>query len=747
MATSIYFNGRLTHIPGSYSEVDASGLAKVGLGATGIVACIGEAEGGKPQSIISVTNPGKVSKTFRDGDLKEAGLILFDPSKDPDIPGGAQEVKFVKVNPALQSAITLDNSDGDAITLTSEDYGLFTTQISVDVAAGTNQGTAVTLKLGSTEEVLDDIGGDAIFTLAFSGEQTVVNVAVDPAVGVTTTFTHNEVGQDGDKDANVGSGNAVKVVSTDAADTTQTVTVYGVDSGTGLPASEDLSLNGTTDVTGTTVWSAVHGFVLDAVAAGVVTLSDATTSTQLFDLAAAGTEVGVEVYSTALTVNSSTLSITADAATTQKLILIGTAGGAATLEEVTLSGTTPVVTTTDDWESISAVAVGYVEAARTVTIAGGMFTLAVATYATIEDVADYFDTQTGFTFTEKITDAATFAVSDMDKTAASDVQAATISYYADLFRVVERINAASAMVTAAAASGATGVPDNTSTPQFLSGGVEGTTAFSNWQAALDLLRDVRVNTIVVLTEDEAVHAAVLAHCVYMAGAGRSERDCILGADSSETLTELKARAVALNTRHARLCGQDVIRYNSDGTKETFAPFFTACVAAGMQAGSEVGTSLTFKYMNVIDVEQDATVVLQDDADAMIQAGLLMIEEVPNIGFRWLRNVTTYLIDNNIAYIEGSVNEAVNYATYEFRTKLETAVGKKGFAGTVNAALGVATGILGELVAAGALTSWKNLTITIASDVMTVDVEIAPVVPVNFVKNTIHLVSSSFSAAA
>ena len=35
-ANSIYFNGRTISVPGSYSEVDASGLESVGLG-TGLI--------------------------------------------------------------------------------------------------------------------------------------------------------------------------------------------------------------------------------------------------------------------------------------------------------------------------------------------------------------------------------------------------------------------------------------------------------------------------------------------------------------------------------------------------------------------------------------------------------------------------------------------------------------------------------------------------------------------------------------
>ena len=124
-------------------------------------------------------------------------------------------------------------------------------------------------------------------------------------------------------------------------------------------------------------------------------------------------------------------------------------------------------------------------------------------------------------------------------------------------------------------------------------------------------------------------------------------------------------------------------------------------------------------------------------------------KVQGVGFRFLRNVTTHLIDNNIAYTEASVNEAVNYAVYNLRTQLEAAVGKKGFAGTVNAALGIAVAVLGQLIdpTVNVITAWRNLTVELDVDTLTVDVEIAPVIPVNFVPLRVHLVTSSFSAAA
>ena len=144
MASSIFFGGRLISVPGSYTVVDASGLEQVGLGASGIIAVLGTGEGGRPAStieetkdLIRLTKPEQFLSTFRSGDLYEVGDMLFAPSNDPDVLGGAQEVVAMKINPATQSTAILTNAQGDAIDLESADYGAFTEQVNVSIASGT----------------------------------------------------------------------------------------------------------------------------------------------------------------------------------------------------------------------------------------------------------------------------------------------------------------------------------------------------------------------------------------------------------------------------------------------------------------------------------------------------------------------------------------------------------------------------------------------------------------------------------
>jgi hypothetical protein len=123
-----------------------------------------------------------------------------------------------------------------------------------------------------------------------------------------------------------------------------------------------------------------------------------------------------------------------------------------------------------------------------------------------------------------------------------------------------------------------------------------------------------------------------------------------------------------------------------------------------------------------------------------------MEEVDGVGRRWVRNITTNVASNNIAFTEASVNQAVNFSVFNFRTNMEVSVGKKGFSGTINAAKNVAINTLGLLVDNQILTQFRALTIDLVVDVLEVSVEIAPVIPINFVRNVLHLVTVKQSAA-
>jgi hypothetical protein len=857
--TSIFFNGKLITTPGAYTEVDASGLEVVGLTASGIVAAIGEAKGGKPWSAVDAsevynelqvaTNPGKPKTFYRSGDLLEVAPLLFGPSDDPDIPGGAQAIVYVKTNQSAQSSASFNNSDGAALGLTSKDYGHHTTQINAQIGTGTNQGKIITITFEATEEVFDDVGGDSRMKIIYLS-----STPADGFQAITAEVTAGELlcaftisgraGLDGDITNQATATETIELVSDDALDVGVVVELYGTDT-SDLAQTQQVTLNGTTAVNTTATWNSFHGarvvsgslqtgatVTIRRTGAGltIATIAQPATTTALEPLVdcpvglssvikitmdatvdciagdvgkvvqADGVDIGELVdYSNddpvassgilwvrdtndhgpvadnqAITIVSGTGSGTADAASTVTAWLDYVASGASTArigvvgldvagvaqyEVVQLDGTNPIVGTLA-WSRITYLALGELAAATTLSVLGNAVNAPFNGYNTLQKLADKVNGLLGFTLTLETGETA-LDPSNLDvAAAASCLSPAEPQFYSNLYDIVTEINNGSALVGAAAAAGATGAPDNTTAAVYLAGGHEGsatpgqeavpTSTFADWQGALDLLTKVRVNTIWVSTPNAAVHAAVKAHCAYMAGIGRSERDAKVGLmDTAETglasKSEIKTQIINLNTRHVQAWAQQVERYNTDGDAEVFDPMFGAAILAGMQAGTNPGTPNTHRLMNTLSLKQDSSWNPMDDAEEMIKAGLCFGEVVDNVGRRVVRSITTHLSSTNLAFQEASVNEAVNYSVYNYREQLQTVVGKPGFAGTVSAARGDAINILGLLVGIS-LTAWRSLQFDLVLDVLENSLEISPVLPINFVKTTVHLVSIPQSAS-
>jgi hypothetical protein len=768
--TTIFFNGRVISTPGAYSEIDASGMETVGLGAAGIVAVLGEAQGGVPYSALAAVGditrflkPEAMRTVYRSGPLREAADMLFGPSKDPDILGGAAQVVGMKVNPATQSVGVLPNAYGNALDLTSRDYGAHTAQVNIQVATGTVKGKLITVAFEDDLEVIDDLGGDHMFHLKYldngKGWDTMtVGVASDG--DIVCAGTRAEAGLDGDINAQLLGNSVLHVVSANAGDIGQYLVAYGLNAA-GVAQQETIQLNGTTIKAGLLTFSKVYGAKIIGTIAGNTTIKDSTDVTLVLTLAAGANPIKGIKLGEAMYMSGTAATIVAAGASVKNVVLSGLSPtGAAQVEKLTLAGMVPVPGAAL-WSKITEIALGDVAAATTVTVSGEAARADSSTVTTLQKAADHFNARYdtaavgGFTWTMD-TGLTSLLLTDLDVTIGAGGVVTCLSpanpvFLADLWAVQYWLETYCQQLTAVKSAGAKGgAPSNTTGPVFLSGGIEGATAFADWQAALNWLKQVRVNSVVVLTGDPAVHAALDAHCAYCCGIGRSERDGFVGLLNAgltdvPTKTEAKAQIVDLNTRHIRAVAQAIERYNSAGEREEFSPPYLACVLAGMQAGTSVGTPLTHKLANVLALRQSNTWNPTDDAEEMIQGGLCFLEQIDGLGRRVVRNVTTHLTTSNLAFCEGSVNQAVNYAAYTYRTGMEFAVGKKGFAGTVNAALGVGTNFLGLLSDELVITSWRSQVAELLADVLEMGVEIAPVTPINFVPITIHLANYSATA--
>lgn len=753
MASAIMFNGRRINRPGAYSKIDASELAGVAPAATGIVALIGTAEGGKPLTVEStyadITTPEAALARYRSGDLRPACQFAFQPSLDDAVPGGAQRIVAVKVNPATQSTAVLpDALAADSVDLASADYGLFTSQINVSVAAGTTQGKQITILFEDVEEVFDDVGGDGVFSLDYTpgadGYDTML--ATLNATSLTLSATKAEAGLDTERSADIAAPGVLEYLSSDAGDTAQAVTVYGLDAAND-PVSETITLTGTGVVTGTVVFASVLGARKSAATTGTVTVRS-TVPTTLFSLAPATLTRGLVAITNAMAQGVVTIDLDAASAGAYVALFGLSATGAAVAESFDVSAGTPVVGAVP-FGTLQYLALGDLPAARTATLSLTATQTMHSTYRTVQRVVDRLNAIQGWTATALAGDATARLMASLDYVSAVSVMTA-VNFLADLDAFITVINEGSALAVAARSSGATSAPANTTVPVYLSGGSEGTATASEWQQAFTLLKKRRVNIIVPLTRDPAVHSLLATHLVWRAG--RSEANGYVGIGTAggagETLTNIKAQIRALRTRHICAVSQEIQRFDPDTLEATwYAPYMLAAIAAGMQAGTSVGEPLTNKVPLVQDVRQSASWTTEDYGDELIDSGLMFLEKVDNEGIRWLRSITTHLADDNPVFSEMSANAAANEAVYRLRRVLQQRIGRRGLATSVGAIKGIAVDELNKLAdpVEGVIVSWRNLTIEQVGDVFPISVEIAPVQPINFIPITVHLVAARAAA--
>tara|TARA_Y100000034_G_scaffold123532_1_gene170412 strand:+ start:1103 stop:3898 length:2796 start_codon:yes stop_codon:yes gene_type:complete len=196
VARFVTFNGVTLVHPGGATKVDVSQLAQVSAGATGIVALVGEAEGGQPNEVSAVgdintgvprvysfTEPSAAKEIFRNGPLADAIGLAFDAANDPRIPGGAQRVLAIKTNQSTSATATLTaehaspTAPHDVMDLFSRDYGIhtngFTFEIVVSPADTDNNRLDMTIVSpdGVTEDITN-VGNSPLLEVQYRGPDT-----------------------------------------------------------------------------------------------------------------------------------------------------------------------------------------------------------------------------------------------------------------------------------------------------------------------------------------------------------------------------------------------------------------------------------------------------------------------------------------------------------------------------------------------------------------------------------------------
>jgi hypothetical protein len=345
----------------------------------------------------------------------------------------------------------------------------------------------------------------------------------------------------------------------------------------------------------------------------------------------------------------------------------------------------------------------------------------------------------------------------------------------DVSQLVNYFNNISAYVSATRAT--TGVVDGShmagdiADPIFLSGAVRGVSTNSTFQAGMDAALTVRANSVVPLIDQDLVNegysstatlASVAAqlrdHVVAARGAVGSERGGFLGVDG--TKSQLIDQAANLNDMDIAVVGQSPTLLDTTGTLRVFGPRMLAVMAAGCRAGgTEVGTALTNKVVKVSGLTQDSSWDPNNltDANDLIKAGVLFAATDDNNVTKWVRDLTTWLTDNNLALSEGSVRDEVRYVAYNLRKGLvDKFTGKKPSPATLQSVKDAAVGLLEQFrsaniiidttdpVTGAFLKAYSKLRITATGDVMKLSVCICPAPSVNFQLHDISLIPFSAS---
>lgn len=137
----IVFNGETVIRPQAVVATDVTGLTPTVIASADVLMMFGSALGGQPKTILPYSDPSDAGNVLQGGELLLAMQQSWNPS--PDLPG-ASLIRAVRVDNAAQASLTLLSSgSAQLMTLTSDDWGFWTNEITVQVAAGSVSGFMV----------------------------------------------------------------------------------------------------------------------------------------------------------------------------------------------------------------------------------------------------------------------------------------------------------------------------------------------------------------------------------------------------------------------------------------------------------------------------------------------------------------------------------------------------------------------------------------------------------------------------
>jgi hypothetical protein len=382
-------------------------------------------------------------------------------------------------------------------------------------------------------------------------------------------------------------------------------------------------------------------------------------------------------------------------------------------------------------------------------------TIDMTIYTTIQAVVDRINLVAGFSATVGDDNYSKPALNGLDYITAQDVKTAAVTVKADLQALVDWFNGAQQDFVRATRVAAVGKPPAVSAFAFLSGGSNGSTLTGDWADAFEVLQTVDAQWICPVSGEASIHAMADAHCAYMSNVARMERRAIVGTGLATTDAAAVAAAKALNSDRTSLVHLGHYKYNAAGVLTLYPAYVSAALIAGAFAGVNPGTPLTNKTIAVQGLERDLRNPI--DTDVLITGGVLCLENTAS-GYKVVKSISTWLVNDNYNRVEQSCGVALDFTNRNVREALDVLRGAKGNPLVLSRALSIAESTLRELareepqgpgVLAGNTESpaYRNIKAALEGDVLRVEFECSPVIPVNYVLVTVFAVPFSGSATA
>lgn len=382
-------------------------------------------------------------------------------------------------------------------------------------------------------------------------------------------------------------------------------------------------------------------------------------------------------------------------------------------------------------------------------------TIDLTQFATVQDLVDRINSTADFSASVVGRAGTTPTLNGLDFVTAQDIKTAEYEARADLQAVVDWLNSqGEGFVTAVRETGAGAKPAVIGFT-FLSGGSDGIVTNSEWAAAFEALQGVDIQWLTPISGEEGIHVMADTHVDYMSRVGRKERRAICGTGLATSQEDAKDRAKNLNSDRTSLMFQGHYEYDATGKLVLFPAYISAARLAGAFSGVNPGTPLTNKNFKCRGLEFDLR--NPTDTDGLIDAGVLCLENTEQ-GYKVVKSISTWLVNDNYNRVEQSTGVAVDFVARNIRQALDVLRGQKGNPLVLSRAVSIAESTLRELARAepqgpGVIVgdetnpAYRNIKASLEGDVLRVEFECSPVIPVNYVLATIFAVPFSGVATA